>query len=59
MPKRAERAERTQAENEAGPALAQLVEPMLAGMTTTASICSRGSMRTAWPRWTSCFARRP
>jgi len=25
MPKRAERAERTQAENEAGPALAQLV----------------------------------
>src|SRR5258705_5795093 len=35
MPKRAERAERTQAENEAGPALAPLVEPMLAGMTTT------------------------
>ena len=35
MPKRAERAKRTQAETEAGPALAQLVELMLAGMTTT------------------------
>ena len=36
MTKRAERTERTQAENAAGPELAQLVEPMLAGMTTTA-----------------------
>ena len=35
MTKRTERAERTQAENGAGPALAHLVEPMLAGMTTT------------------------
>jgi putative transposase len=35
MTKRTERAERTQAENGAGPAPAQLVEPMLAGMTTT------------------------
>src|SRR2546428_9601405 len=35
MTKRTERAQRTQAENGAGPALAHLVEPMLAGMTTT------------------------
>lgn len=35
MTKRAERTERTQAENVAGPELAHLVEPMLAGMTTT------------------------
>src|SRR3990167_11490094 len=35
MTKRAERAQRTQAENGADPALAHLVEPMLAGMTTT------------------------
>ena len=35
MTKRAERTERTQAENAAGPELAHLVEPMLAGMTTT------------------------
>ena len=35
MTKRAERAEGTQAENGAGPELAYLVEPMLAGMTTT------------------------
>ena len=35
MTKRAERTERTQAENAAGPALAYLVEPMLAGMTST------------------------
>jgi len=35
MTKRAERAERTQAENGAGLELAHLVEPMLAGMTTT------------------------
>ena len=35
MTKRTERAERTQAENGAGPAPAHLVEPMLAGMTTT------------------------
>ena len=35
MTKRAERTERTQAENAAGPALAHLVEPMLAGMTST------------------------
>jgi len=35
MPKRAERAKRTQAENGAAPDLACLVEPMLAGMTTT------------------------
>lgn len=35
MTKRAERAERTQAKNGAGPELAHLVEPMLAGMTTT------------------------
>jgi hypothetical protein len=34
MTKRTERAQRTQAENGAGPALAHLVEPMLAGMTT-------------------------
>src|SRR3989441_2373138 len=35
MTKRTERAQRTQAENGPGPALAHLVEPMLAGMTTT------------------------
>ena len=35
MKKRTESAPRTQAENEAGLALAQLVEPMLAGMATT------------------------
>jgi putative transposase len=35
MTKRTAEAQRTQAENEAGPALAHLVEPMLAGMTTT------------------------
>ena len=35
MTKRAERAEGTQAENGAGPELAHLVEPMLAGMTIT------------------------
>jgi len=35
MTKRAERTERTQAKNATGPELAQLVEPMLAGMTTT------------------------
>src|SRR2546426_4598067 len=35
MTKRTERAQRTQAENGARPALAHLVEPMLAGMTTT------------------------
>src|SRR6266851_6700914 len=35
MTKRTERAERTQAENEASREPAQLVEPMLAGMTTT------------------------
>lgn len=35
MTKRAERAERTQAENGAGSELAHLVEPMLTGMTTT------------------------
>jgi hypothetical protein len=35
MTKRTERAERTQAENGASPEPAQLVEPMLAGMTTT------------------------
>ena len=35
MTKRAERTERTQAENAAGAELAHLVEPMLAGMTTT------------------------
>src|SRR5260370_19187489 len=35
MTKRTERAERTQVENGAGGEPAQLVEPMLAGMTTT------------------------
>src|SRR5712664_4313245 len=35
MTKRTERAERTQGKNGAGAALAHLVEPMLAGMTTT------------------------
>src|SRR2546427_6797437 len=35
MTRRTGRAQRTQAENGAGPALAHLVEPMLAGMTTT------------------------
>ena len=35
MTKRAESTERTQAENGAGPELAHLVEPMLAGMTVT------------------------
>jgi transposase-like protein len=35
MTKRAERTKGRQAENEAGPELADLVEPMLAGMTTT------------------------
>ena len=35
MTKRTERGQRRQAENEAGPGLAHLVEPMLAGMTTT------------------------
>src|SRR3989454_12656755 len=35
MTKRTERAQQTQAENGARPALAHLVEPMLAGMTTT------------------------
>jgi putative transposase len=35
MTKRTERAQRTQAENGGSPALAHLVEPMLAGMTTT------------------------
>src|SRR5260370_35976383 len=35
MTKRAESTERTQAENGAGPELVHLVEPMLAGMTTT------------------------
>src|SRR5437879_10802204 len=35
MTRRTERAQRTQAENGAGPALAHLVEPLLAGMTTT------------------------
>src|SRR2546422_5517069 len=35
MTKRAESTERTQAENEAGRELAHLVEPMLAGMTST------------------------
>src|SRR5712692_6119513 len=35
MTKRTAEAQRTQAENGAGPALAHLVEPMLAGMTTT------------------------
>src|SRR2546425_6104538 len=35
MTKRTERGQRRQAENGAGPALAHLVEPMLAGMTTT------------------------
>ncbi|MGH7323248.1 MAG: IS256 family transposase [Candidatus Rokuibacteriota bacterium] len=35
MTKRAERSQRTQAENEAGRELAHLVEPMLTGMTTT------------------------
>src|SRR2546428_13406195 len=35
MTKRTARAQRTQAENSAGLALAHLVEPMLAGMTST------------------------
>ena len=35
MTKRTARAERTQAENGAGPELAHLVEPVLAGMTIT------------------------
>jgi hypothetical protein len=35
MTKRTAEAQRTQAGNEAGPALARLVEPMLAEMTTT------------------------
>src|SRR6266581_2572967 len=35
MTKRTARAHRTQAKNGAGPALVHLVEPMLAGMTTT------------------------
>jgi putative transposase len=35
MTKRPERGQRRQAENEPGPGLAPLVEPMLAGMTTT------------------------
>ena len=35
MTKRTERAQRTQVENGAGAALAYVVEPMLAGMTTT------------------------
>jgi putative transposase len=35
MTKRTAEAQRTQAENASGPALAHLVEPMLAGMTTT------------------------
>src|SRR5437899_10598975 len=35
MTRRTERAQRTQAENGAGPALARVVEPLLAGMTTT------------------------
>src|SRR3989454_12129031 len=35
MTKRTAEAQRTQAENEAGPELAHLVEPMLAGMTIT------------------------
>src|SRR5438309_5906591 len=28
------------------------------GCRPRASTCSRGSMRTGWPRWTNCFARR-
>src|SRR6266566_1775582 len=35
MTKRTARGQRRQAENEAGPGLAHLVEPMLAGMTAT------------------------
>src|SRR2546422_5178097 len=35
MTKRTERAERTQGKNGAGPELAHLVEPMLAGMSST------------------------
>jgi len=35
MTKRTARAQRTQAKNGAGPARLHLVEPMLAGMTTT------------------------
>ena len=35
MTKRAENAQRTQAENGASPVLGHLVEPMLAGMTST------------------------
>src|SRR4029450_7755726 len=35
MTKRTAEAQRTQAENDLGPAVAHLVEPMLAGMTTT------------------------
>src|SRR5712664_3920125 len=35
MTKRTERGQRRQAENGAGPTLAHLVEPMLAGMSTT------------------------
>src|SRR5712692_8917606 len=35
MTRRTERGQRKQAENDAGPVLAHLVEPMLAGMTTT------------------------
>src|SRR5438128_10832744 len=35
MTKRTERRQRRQAENGAGPTLAHLVEPMLAGMSTT------------------------
>jgi len=35
MTKRPERGQRRQAENGAGPTLAHLVEPMLAGMSTT------------------------
>src|SRR3989442_7718079 len=37
MTKRTERAERTQGKNGAGPELAHLVEPMLAGMSSTRS----------------------
>jgi hypothetical protein len=45
MTKRAEKAERTQVKNGAGPELAHLVEPMLAGMTTCGELFCDGSRR--------------
>src|SRR5205809_7564231 len=56
MTKRTARAQRTQAKNGAGPGPVHLVEPMLAGMTTTRQhlLAWVMPMRTGWPRWTRC-----